>query len=312
MEAEEAILARHRVERRDLQNRVTGMKKQATKSTRKQVNSRCEELDRELRSKQEKELRECLAGGSNDGLDDDDELTPEKLLQQLELGKQEEQAANSVPKVTTTTDNSKKRRNRQKERLAKRDAELARMREEAEKEAAEQPNLKQIEQDALDDLCRLKGLKQLDIQADGHCLFASILDQIRLRHTQEACYNIPTGYTGTRDTGSFDVYTLRSLSSNYIRENEDDFVPYLFDEATMTVKDVDEYTKTMEETAQWGGEVELLALAKVLNCCISVMMSGRAAHKVNEQDSKNPELKLVYYKHSFALGEHYNSLHDIS
>ena len=27
-------------------------------------------------------------------------------------------------------------------------------------------------------------------------------------------------------------------------------------------------------------------------------------------EGKNPELKLAYYKHSFSLGEHYNSLRD--
>ena len=42
MDTEEAILARHRAEKKDLQNKITGMKKQATKSKRKQVNSRCE------------------------------------------------------------------------------------------------------------------------------------------------------------------------------------------------------------------------------------------------------------------------------
>ncbi|CAR22600.1 deubiquitinase OTU2 [Lachancea thermotolerans CBS 6340] len=318
MDTEEAILARHRAEKKDLQNKIAGMKKQATKSKRKQVNSRCEELEHDLLQRQEKELQTFRNEGSSDKQasneplqeSSDDEITPEKLLAQLELGVSAQNSPSVDADKQQTAPQPKKRRNRQKERLAKRDAEMARIREAAAQEAAVQPNLKQIEQDALDQLCDVKGVKQFDIKPDGHCLFASILDQVWLRHPTDAQYFIPSGYDGPHLPRDLDVRALRSLSSNYIRQYRDDFVPYLFDEATMSIKDVDDYTKTMEETAQWGGEVELLALAKVLKCCISVMMSGRATHMINEQEVANPELKLVYYKHSFALGEHYNSLHD--
>ena len=64
-----------------------------------------------------------------------------------------------------------------------------------------------------------------------------------------------------------------------------------------------------EHTAQWGGEIEILALSHVFDCPISILMSGRSVQVYNE-DGKNAELKLVYYKHSYSLGEHYNSLHD--
>ncbi|CUS20562.1 LAQU0S01e09450g1_1 [Lachancea quebecensis] len=318
MDSEEAILARHRAEKKDLQNKITGMKKQATKSKRKQVNARCEELEHELLQRQEKELQVLKNEGSPDKDpsseipegSSDDEITPEKLLAQLELDAKVEDSPSIIIDKQQNAPQPKKRRNRQKERLARREAEVARIREEAAQEAAVQPNLKQIEQEALDRLCSVKGAKQFDIKPDGHCLFASILDQVRLRHPIDAQYHIPSGYDGPYLPRDLDVHALRSLSSNYIRQYRDDFVPYLFDEATMSIKDVDDYTKTMEETAQWGGEVELLALAKVLKCCISVMMSGRATHMINEQEVSNPELKLVYYKHSYALGEHYNSLHD--
>jgi OTU domain-containing protein 6 len=77
----------------------------------------------------------------------------------------------------------------------------------------------------------------------------------------------------------------------------------------MSLKNIDEYTKEIETTAAWGSDLEILALSKEFNCPISVMMSGRATLKINEEGA-NPELKLIYYKHSYALGEHYNSLHD--
>lgn len=307
MKSEEDLEARHRKERKDLTNQITSLKKQATKKTRKQVNTKCAQLEHELELRHEFELKECRGELHNEFVE---EVTPEQLLAQMSLKTEEPSVANID--FTADGDHTKKRRNRQKERLAKREAEISKMKQEAIEEAKKQPNFKQIEQDSLDKICSLIGLEQFDIPPDGHCLFNSILDQLKLRHSsQKFPYNIPKGYEGSLDINSMDVMALRSLSCNYVREHRDDFVPYLFDEKTMAVRDLDDYTTMMETTAQWGGEVELLALAKVFNCCISVLMSGRSTYKINEKDGENPELKLVYYKHTYTLGEHYNSLHDL-
>ncbi|CAI4039367.1 hypothetical protein SMKI_08G0300 [Saccharomyces mikatae IFO 1815] len=299
VETMEDILARHRKENKDLQNRVTGMKKQATKSKRKEVNSKCLDLQSNLKTKQEDEIRAWKI--SNDQVSDveqDDDVTPEKLLEQLSISQENEKdQQNTITQEIKLQSQTKKRRNRQKERLAKRDAEIAKMKEEAALEASKQPDLKKIEQESIDQLCELKKLKQFDIQPDGHCLFASILDQLRLRHDPKELES------------DLNVMKLRWLSSNYVQKHRDDFIPYLFDEETMQMKDIDEYTKEMEHTAQWGGEIEILALSKVFDCPISILMSGRPVQVYNE-DGKKPELKLVYYKHSYSLGEHYNSLHD--
>ncbi|CAI4457916.1 BDN_1c_G0023520.mRNA.1.CDS.1 [Saccharomyces cerevisiae] len=297
LENMEDILARHRKENKDLQNKITGMKKQATKSKRKEVNSKCLDLQDKLKTKQENEIRDWkIANNEVFDAEQEDEVTPEKLLEQLSISRDEKEQQN-VPVQQQQQGQTKKRRNRQKERLAKRDAAIAKMKEEAALEASKQPDLKKMEQESIDQLCELKKLKQFDIQPDGHCLFASILDQLKLRHDPKKL-----------DQG-MDVMKLRWLSCNYVQEHRDDFIPYLFDEETMKMKDIDEYTKEMEHTAQWGGEIEILALSHVFDCPISILMSGRPIQVYNEC-GKNPELKLVYYKHSYALGEHYNSLHD--
>lgn len=284
------ILARHRKETKDLQNRITGMKKQATKSTRKEVNSKCLNLQQSLLVKHEQEIK----GLNDEDTQEDEEVNPEKLLEQLQLDDVSDDKEKA--QVTLTTETPKKRRNRQRERLAKRDAKISMIKEQAKLEASTQPDLKQIEQDSIDQLCALNHLTQYDIQPDGHCLFASILDQLKLRHDGD-------------EIQSLDVYKLRSLACNYIRDHKEDFIPYLLDEETLSVKDIDEYTNEMESTAKWGGELEILALSKTFDCPISILMSGRSTHIVNET-AHNPELKLVYYKHSYALGEHYNSLHN--
>lgn len=285
-------MAKHRKETRDLQNRITGMKKQATKSTRKEVNSKCLTLQESLKAKHEQELREM--NGVEHG-EREDEITPEKLLEQLDLNKVEQPLDNPKPVASSEPTNNRRRRNRQKEKLAKRDAEIARMKEEAKLEASKQPDLKKIEQEAIDQLCLVKHLTPYDIIPDGHCLFASILDQLKLRHDEVA--------------QDLDVSKLRHYACEYMRRHKDDFTPYLFDEETMQLKDIEIYTEEMENTAKWGGELEILALSKHFDCPISIMMSGRPTHVLNES-GKKPELKLVYYKHTYALGEHYNSLHD--
>ncbi|ODV97737.1 hypothetical protein PACTADRAFT_186002 [Pachysolen tannophilus NRRL Y-2460] len=277
-ETEEQILIRHRKENRDLIATITGMKKQATKSKKKEVMKKCQEMEENLKAKQAKELKELNKespdaekiketekneenGKTEEKVENDDELTPEKL-------------------------------NRQKERLARRDAAIEETKKQAELEAEDQVDLKGIELSSIDKLCELNKLKQFDIQPDGHCLFASIADQLKIRH------NIDKS-----------IQDLRTSAANYIRQNSDTFAPFLFSEETLTMKDIDTYTKDLETTAIWGGDMEILALAKVFDCPISVMMAGRSTLVINEEGS-NPELKLVYYKYSYALGEHYNSLHD--
>jgi OTU domain-containing protein 6 len=223
----------------------------------------------------------------------EDEITPEMLLAQLEL-EQKEQEQTGTASNENEEPQQRPKRNRQKERLQRRQAEIDQKKAEAEAEAAEQPNLKDIEQEHLDQLCQLQGVQQFDIQPDGNCLFSSIADQLDTRH-------------GIKVT----VQELRTRSANHIRNDPVTFTPYLFDEDTMSVRDIKEYTEKMEKTSAWGSDLEILALAKEYDCPISVMMSGRSTLKINE-DGNGEELKLVYYKHSYALGEHYNSLRDVA
>ena len=306
-ETEDVMLARHKKEAKDLVGRTTGMKKQANKNTRKNILKQIKEMEDNLKQKHEQELKELYdvsAGiqadeGARDESDDDDddELTPEKLLSHLGLGNNEsESKASDIPQTEQNSEeggrSQKKKRNRRKEKLAQREAEMKRIQEEAREEQGQKPDLRSIELKNIKDLCDIQHVVQYDITPDGHCLFASIADQLKIRQ------GIDVG-----------VKQLRKSAADYIKEHPDDFIPFLFDEETMSLKNIDEYVNKLENTAMWGGDLEVLALSKVYDSPISVMMSGRAALHMNEEGS-NPELKLVYYQHAFGLGEHYNSLHD--
>ncbi|CCF55640.1 hypothetical protein KAFR_0A02020 [Kazachstania africana CBS 2517] len=311
-ETREELVKRHNKEKKDLQNKITGMKKQATKSQRKEVNSKCVMLQENLQLKQDQELEDwetsnCGAGasatdtitttdsnGDIESHDSNNEITPEELLKQLEISNGNQQ---EVKEEVALPQQPRRKRNRQKERLARREAEIQKMKAEAMEESKNDngPNLQKIEQEAINNLCLLKDLNQFDIKPDGHCLFASILDQLKQRHQSVE--------------PDLDVYKLRSIACNYIKMHENDFLPYLFDEIKMEVMDINEYVREMETTAKWGGEIEIMALSKEFDCPISILFSDRPVQVFNEEGTL-PELKLVYYKHSFALGEHYNSLHD--
>lgn len=223
--------------------------------------------------------------------DSDDELNPEDLLAELELADKEKEKVEEKAKVEAQQQGGPKR-NRRKEKLAKREEERKKLMEQAASEASGQTDYRKIELENLELLCNRQNLAQYDITPDGHCLFASIADQLKQRH-------------GVDKT----VQELRTEAATHIRADPDTFSPFLFDEETLTMKEIEPYCKELETTAMWGGDMEILALSKIYDCCISVMFSGRSALKVNEQGSK-PELKLVYYKHSYGLGEHYNSLRD--
>lgn len=300
------MLARHKKELKELTGRTTGMKKQANKNTRKAVLKEIKELEDGLRLKHENELKALTEDGSGENEVPDDktneeeeeeeeeeELTPEKLLAQLGLDSTEPSSISKPVETPVASAGPKKRRNRQKERLAKREADIKRIQEEARKEQDQLPDYRAIELRNIEDLCRLQNVSQYDITPDGHCLFSSIADQLKIRQ------NIDTN-----------VQELRTSAGNYIKENSDEFIPFLFDEETMSLKNVDEYVDKLINTPMWGGDLEILALSKIYDSPISVMMSGRAALRMNEEGT-NPELKLVYYQHAFGLGEHYNSLHDL-
>jgi OTU domain-containing protein 6 len=66
----EQMQARHRKELKDLQGRITNKKKNATKKTRKFVNDECAEMERQLRERQEQEVRRLLGQDEDEAQED--------------------------------------------------------------------------------------------------------------------------------------------------------------------------------------------------------------------------------------------------
>jgi OTU domain-containing protein 6 len=303
MESLEEMQSRHRKEQKDLQSRITQKKKGATKKTRKGVNSECEELERQLKEKQEQELA-TLNGDAVPDIDDVPELG-------VPLNKEPETngvngVADSLEKTTISAtpsdaahseDGQPKKRNRQKERLARRAAEQEAAVEAAKIEAASQPDPKAIEHANLLKQFKSHNLQEKLIRPDGHCLFSAVADQL-------AQIGIPLGAESDAELKDGERYkVVRKAAARYIEGHPDDFEAWL-DEP------LDQYVEKIRDTAEWGGHLELLALAKTYNVEIRVLQDGgaRTIEPGSEGEGELESIWLAYYRHGFGLGEHYNSL----
>ncbi|KAG4438784.1 hypothetical protein IFR05_005717 [Cadophora sp. M221] len=298
MESFEAMQGRHRKEQKDLQSRVTNKKKNATKKTRKGVNSECEELERQLKERQGQEIA-ALNGEPADVEDvpDLEEDTTEEFSANTNgvNGITETLDKTTISEPEPSEDGQPRKRNRQKERLARRAAEQEAAIEEAKKEAANQPDQKAVERKKMLDQFTAKGLVEKSIRPDGHCLFSAVADQL-----SQIGINLGPDSEGVKEGDRYKI--VRGAAARYIEGHPDDFVAWL-DES------LEQYVEKIRDTAEWGGHLELLALAKTYNVEICVLQDG-AAQTIEPGEGKKDAEKiwLAYYRHGFGLGEHYNSL----
>lgn len=303
MEAEtlEQMQARHRRELKDLQGRITSKKKNATKKTRKGVNDECAEMERQLREKQASEVA-ALTGEVEEDAEEEEGRNDEtpgrtEALEDATAKLKIEEDSNSQNTVQQQPQPGKKR-NRQKERLARRAAEQEAAMLSAEQEASSMTDHRARESTYMKSAFATHKLTEKDIQPDGHCLFSALADQ--LSHN-----NIPLGGGGDKEEPAYK--TIRKTATGYMEEHEDDFAPFL-------EEDFGGYVRKMRDTAEWGGQLELMAVARRYGVEIKVIQDGRTENISGRQEEKEGEgdeaktLWLAYYRHGYGLGEHYNSL----
>jgi OTU domain-containing protein 6 len=309
----EELLSKHRKEQKDLQGRITQRKKSATKKTRKGVNDECDRMQQELSDKQGAEIAQ-LNGDSVEGLDDlsledgqpadDEDETPEKP--------EPEPEAESTPEPPTP--NSKKP-NRQKARLARRAAEQAAQSAAAAEEAATQTNYRGNEQEVMDAVFKKLGLKEVEVTPDGHCLYSAVakqLDESGLGLRPDPSRIVLQSTTQSRiDTVAspqHDGYrAVRAVTADFITEHKEDFEAFM-------EEPLETYTRKIKLTAEWGGQLELQAIARAYGVVINVVQSDGRMEKIesgesfDEEEERKRVIWLAYYRHTYGLGEHYNAL----
>ncbi|KAF9728906.1 hypothetical protein PMIN06_009391 [Paraphaeosphaeria minitans] len=306
----ESLQARHRKEQRDLVSRITQKKRQASKKTRKGVNDECERLEQELNERQAREL--SIFNGENP--DEEPALGQEEDAADAEEG-QANGVAEAVENLTIDTGQSqghtpeqnapKKKKNRAKERLARRAAEHDALVAQAMVEAANMPDLREQERTRMAQHFGKYGVEVKEIRADGHCLYAAVADQME---TQGLGLK-PRIQVKTQEAKLPDYKWVRCAAADLIESNPDDFAGFM--EEPLEV-----YLQKIRETGEWGGHMELMALARSYGVRINVLHSDGRVDKIEPGDNvkgeDDKEIWLGYYRHSHGLGEHYNSLRKVS
>jgi OTU domain-containing protein 6 len=136
-----------------------------------------------------------------------------------------------------------------------------------------------------------------EIPSDGNCLFRAVIDQLDSLSLRSL----------VSDQGANHA-TIRRLAAQNMRANPDTYSPYL-DEEDM-VAGFDNYCTKMQTTPAWGGQLELQAIARALECELWVHSADAPVVKMGQEfaQKERPPLQVSFHKHYFALGEHYNSV----
>eukprot|EP00921_Rhytidocystis_pertsovi_P005432 GHVQ01009357.1.p1 GENE.GHVQ01009357.1~~GHVQ01009357.1.p1 ORF type:complete len:352 (+),score=54.81 GHVQ01009357.1:2826-3881(+) len=169
-------------------------------------------------------------------------------------------------------------------------------------EHADLPDLGKIESQDLENQLNKESLAIHHVASDGHCVYRSVESQ--LRHIQDHFCEELQQYT---------FFDLRRLTAAYLREHKGEFEPYLEDSYQGIDDGFEKYCATVADTAEWGGEVELHVLARVLQRPVIVHKSDGPTltygqKEVDEQSKPKHPIRLAYHRHLLAAGAHYNSV----
>ncbi|XP_057964804.1 OVARIAN TUMOR DOMAIN-containing deubiquitinating enzyme 5 [Malania oleifera] len=296
-ETSNEMLARHRKERAELQNKETALKKAAAKGSKaeqkakkKQVEEEISQLSSKLKQTHAEELASLGYCSSN--------------------GKEKTDLDNLVKaiagvSVATHADHSKpsksvKRRGKRAQQEAEREQRI-------QEEQSSIVSDRIIENEKLERKLEPLGLTVNEIKPDGHCLYRAVEDQLTLL----SCGSPPYTYQ-----------ELREMAASYMRKHASDFLPFFLSESAAEENSensltdrFENYCREVESTAVWGGQLELGALTHCLSKHI-LIFSGSfpdvemgKEYKFDATTGKtNPSIMLSYHKHAFGLGEHYNSV----
>lgn len=275
------ILKRHKQERKELQARIQSLKKTAPKGKKKkEVADQIAQLEKDLEEKQQEELNSLRPV---DG-DVKDTVECESEDQENAAGDQAEE--NAAP---TKISKAQKRRNKKENEERERSKRI----QEQEEQNKSGPRVKEI--NTIKELLQAQGLQLFNIPADGNCLYCAVNHQLQV--------------TGREN---YTIEKLREITANFMRENKDDFLPFMYNDSDEPLNDeqFEQYCKNIATTKFWGGQIELKALSNALKCPIKIIQAS-GPPTIQGEDYKGPPLVLAYHRHLYRLGEHYNSTENL-
>ncbi|XP_068621399.1 deubiquitinase OTUD6B [Battus philenor] len=154
-----------------------------------------------------------------------------------------------------------------------------------------------IENNAICNRLKELKLKVYSVPSDGDCLYKAVSHQLQLKRKRP-----------------ISVEDLRKFTSKFIRENKQDFMPFLSHPETcnmLTDSEFEEYCNKIVNSKVWGGQIEVQALSNYLKCPITIIQATGPASIKQGEEFEGPSLVITYHRHMYSLGEHYNSTQDI-
>ncbi|EFN80527.1 deubiquitinase OTUD6B [Harpegnathos saltator] len=278
---EEGLLQKHKKERKELQAKIQILKKSICKGDKKKKKEVTEEIGR---------LEENLEKHQT-------EEWNEWRLAHVTLNDEEESGhvSEEIDKDNSCLEQPMQRVSKaQKRREKKAIAEKERNQRIIEQEALNVFGKRNLEIEAIKKILSERGLMIYEIPSDGHCLYNAVAHQLKVN-----------GET------PLSLHDLRMKTANYLRENMNDFLPFLSNpdsDNLLTFEEFEKYCTDVAETSAWGGAVELQVLSCILKCPIEVIQATGAPYIIGDQYTNGKRVTLTYHRHMYELGAHYNSV----
>ncbi|KAJ0254994.1 OVARIAN TUMOR DOMAIN-containing deubiquitinating enzyme 5 [Hirschfeldia incana] len=298
-ETVDEMLARHRQEIKQLQNKETELKKAAAKGSKaeqkakkKQVEEDISKLSTKLKEKQLKELASQGFSSSSSNISNV-ETTNERKGDIDTL-------VRAIAGVSVTAQQEHSKPSKSVKRREKRAKEEADREQRIKEEQSNVTSDRMVENQKLEKKLKPLGLTVSEIKPDGHCLYRAVENQLA---------NLSGG-----GASPYTYQKLREMAAAYMREHKADFIPFFLSETESESESADErfekYCREVESTAAWGGQLELGALTHCLRKHIMVFSGSFPDVEMGKEykSGNDSSLMLSYHRHAFGLGEHYNSV----
>lgn len=129
---------------------------------------------------------------------------------------------------------------------------------------------------------------------DGNCLFNAV--ECVLEYEE-------TGLKLNENKQKKNASELRSLTIKYLRQlvKEDDLIRFMMEEDIKeddNIFDILDYFEVMGKDGEWGGNIEIIAISKMLNRSIEIYHKKKREYKImggyKIEKNKNKPIKLFY------------------
>ncbi|CAG8626459.1 2240_t:CDS:2 [Diversispora eburnea] len=259
----EEITLRHKKELKELNSQITALKKTATKGDKKrkkEVQIEVEKLEKEFRSRQQNELElfkstKPIAKENSSNNNNDTLDSKPKNLEERNEDNLDDDITDITDKLLARLDSM---RIEDEKKAPIQTAKLAEMQREAEEESKNQVNLKEVESNAIKEMATKMGFTVKEISHKD----------------------------------------IRKNTAMYMRNNTDDFMPFFSntqDGNLFSLEQFQNYCDNLENTALWGGEIEIRAISQIYEIPIHVIQMNSPVLKMFDEKYPDKEPIIISY-----------------